>query len=300
MTERKKDHDDDAPTDGAVGKRPIPNQAPISRTKVKTTDDFYTIVGRLVCEAKAEGIRPAVLACFWADSQPARRAYRAMSRLPLENDVIETWTLPHAIMMLRRHAGLAGIAFANLLEGYGDKAGEWLLEFNEPYLSASAYDNKKSQILEIFLPYRTIMNVVCFDCRRNAAGRGAVHCHLPNGEQTIICGRNPKEANEIVRLCWVATTRCLPYVGMETGPALRLRDEDLARMLAENYGRKPYVVAEVIRALRKVPGAVDCWISDVLYGSQKLSVLAQAVTCELHGVAENSEDNDATEEPGLD
>jgi hypothetical protein len=266
MTERNNDHDDDAPADGRVSKRSIPSQAPIRRTKVKATDDFYTLVGRLAREVKAEGIRPPVLACFWADTQPARQAYRAMYQLRLENDVIETWTLQHAIMMLRGRAGLAGMGIANLLAAHGNEASEWLLEFQQRYLSVNAYT--KDDNYEILLLHRKIRNVVCFDCRRNAAGRGARHCHLPNGEQTIICGRNAQEANEIVRLCWVAATRCLPCVATDEAP-------------------------EVIRALRKVPGAVDSWMSDVLYGRQQLSGLAQAVTQERHGGGGEQRNNDA-------
>jgi hypothetical protein len=62
-----------------------------------------------------------------------------------------------------------------------------------------------------------------------------------------------------------------------------LRNEDLALLLLQRYGDQAQVIAEAVRALRKVPRKLDAWIVQVLEGSPILKELATAVRRELHG-----------------
>ena len=120
-------------------------------------------------------------------------------------------------------------------------------------------------------------------CRELAEGRGLVHCHLPQCQRTVVCGRTTEGSLSAINLLWVAATRTLPALANGAAPPLVLRNEDRSLLLFQRYGDRAQVIAEAIRALRKVPGGLDVWIVQVLDGSPILKELATAVPRELHG-----------------
>jgi hypothetical protein len=203
--------------------------------------------------------------------------------LPEVPAVLELWTPAEATELLRLHAEVGGAGVANLMEALGQDVRWWLLEFRPGWLVARAHAGRGRRLFEVAVPYGRILDVVCRRCRELVEGRGLVHCHLPQGQRTVVCGRTTGEALEAINLLWVAATRTLPALANGAAPPLVLRNEDLALLLLQRYGDQAQVIAEAIRALRKVPGKLDAWIVQVLEGSPVLKELATAVRRELHG-----------------
>ena len=76
-------------------------------------------------------------------------------------------------------------------------------------------------------------------------------------------------------------------VGIETGaekPTVEWLDPEVGAVhgaLSRLFKDKPHVVAEAIRALRKVPGDRDKWISTVLNSTPALRGMAEAAHREI-------------------
>jgi hypothetical protein len=255
------------------------------------SNTLKSLTRALLREAKAAGIRPPVLACLWKDSFRAQDIYGARHLAPMPKEfnlpeipaVLETWPLAHAVMYLRGLAGFGGAAVASLIETLVDDVRWWLLEFQPRSLLVKAH--AKHEMFQIIVPYSTVLDTVCTRCQKEMADRTVVHCHLPGGQQTVICARTPRESVEVISLLWVAATRCLPALSTGPAPPLILKDEDLRRLLLERYGDRVAVIAEAIRALRKADRKYAAWLVQVLGDSPDLRGVWARVKQELYGDA---------------
>jgi hypothetical protein len=258
-----------------------------------------SLVREQLARAKSKGMHHPVVACLWHDSPHAKAIYQERHGHLIGGDqqdetddgtVLETWDAQEAPCLLRRHAGIGGAAVANLVEALAEAVSWWYMDFQRPSLTVKGFEEPfpvsgwGRALFDNTVFYDKLPNTVCRRCRKKMKDGGAVHCHLHDGHTTVVCGASLKEMTASIELVSVAETGCLPSLclGMRTG-RLKLQDEDLALILHRLYEDQPRVVAEAIRALRKLPGERDAWLVKVLNGSPSLDKLAADVRRELEG-----------------
>jgi hypothetical protein len=165
-------------------------------------------------------------------------------------------TVPEAVQLLHRHAGLGGMAVANLLKDPPKPADCWALVCEDVSLAVAAYRGRKFAF-------------------QSGAGY--------TGDQFLESLGVDADAEEdidvqlAVALLNLTTTRHLPGGADKTSVGLPVDDDLLARILRRHYASRPTVVVAVLTHLLAVSPKDHDWLRTVLRNRKTLRELSRKV-----------------------
>jgi hypothetical protein len=118
----------------------------------------------------------------------------------------------------------------------------------------------------------------------NDPGLSLVSHELPNGEKVPVCGATGQLALEAAVIVDHVTTRIVTVPMFGQLRTFHLTDDKLADLLFSLHNDKPKVIAEALRALRKLKGD-GAEVLERILRRRKLRPLREAVRRELRGDA---------------
>jgi hypothetical protein len=242
----------------------------------------------LVTEARTDGISDPVILVLDVECPQARAIYRAIHGSPMPAEQIGPRTLgaieklsrPQAIDHLRRHGSRAGEFLAAMLQRPIPSEYSTVVLVDE----MSMVDTfTRARRLQTFVTgYEDIRVRLHRSEPRASAGHSTLYLlEFDDGEDVPLCCETGGKF-ETAALTILAATR-KRWVERE-GRMVEIEafDKDLATEL-QRYKDRPGVVAEALRALRKLGYDKDRWLVSVLWGRRSLRTLARRIEHELTG-----------------
>jgi hypothetical protein len=241
----------------------------------------------LVAEARAEGITDPVIFYLDEECSQARAIYQELHGNPMQPrsigldtvGAIEKLSRPEAIRLLRQHGSKVGIYLAAMLQR----------PIPSQYSRVCLWE--PNSMVEIVTEARYLSTLTL--------GYEEIMLRLHQSETPASYGSSTFwllefDDGQFVPLCSTANVYLIGLLTVlaatrkkwveRKGRMLQIEayDSDLAAELLE-YKDRPEVVAEAIRALRKLGHDKDRWLTSVLWDRRPLRALARRVEHELTG-----------------